>query len=53
MANMHHSAEPAVNNLNMVKSSLDFIPEYLQYHKKEFHKKDPKTGLMKVKKCTY
>lgn len=49
MANMHHSAEPAVNNLNMVKSSLDFIPEYLQYHKKEFHKKDPKTGLMKVK----
>lgn len=51
MANIHHSKDPAITNLNAIKKSLDSIPAYLQYHKKEFdgEKVDKKTGRRKIK----
>ena len=49
MANMHHSKDPAIDNLNKIKGTLDMIPEWMQFHKKEYDKVDKKTGKMKVK----
>lgn len=47
-ANMHHSSESAINNLNQIKASLESIPAWLHYHKKEVHKVD-KNGKLKIK----
>ncbi len=49
MANMHHTADSAVANLNLIKDSLSNIPEWLQYHKYELDKVDKKTGRQKIK----
>lgn len=49
LANIHHSKEPAIDNLNKVKSVMNTLPEWMQFHKKEYDKPDKKTGIMKIK----
>lgn len=44
MGNMHHSSKGVEDNIRKIKSVLNNLPKYLQYHKKEIWKLDSKTG---------
>ena len=49
MTNVHYKEEKAKDNVLAVQKVLDNLPPYLQYHKMELGKEDPKTGEVKIK----
>lgn len=49
MTNVHYKEEKAKDNVLAVQKVLDGLPPYLQYHKMELGKEDPKTGAVKIK----
>lgn len=49
MTNVHYKEEKAKDNVLAVQKVLDNLPPYLQYHKMELGKEDPKTGAVKIK----
>ena len=49
MTNIHYDEVKAKDNIGLIRDALDSLPSYLQYHKKELSKPDPKTGKLTMR----